>query len=78
MEYILSKSAKVCLSNLLLIIIIIGIGLLILGDKEAYIAMGCFLIIAGIILYYLVSYLLLKPKCFREYKDIEHGCEQMS
>jgi hypothetical protein len=76
MEYILSKSAA-CLPNLLLILIIIGIGLLILGDKESETIMGCFLIIAGVIFYYLVSYLVLKPKCFREYKDIEHGCEQM-
>lgn len=78
MDYITTKNGKVCLSNLLIIIIIIGFGFLIFGDKEADVVIGCYLIIAGIILYYLVSYLVLKPKCFREYKDIEYGCEQMS
>jgi hypothetical protein len=64
MEYILSKSAKVCLSNLLLIIIIIGIGLLILGDKESDTVMSCFLIIAGVIFYYFISCLrlVIRPK----------------
>ncbi len=66
MDYNTTKYTKILLSNSLLIMIIIGIILLVIGDKETDLCMGCFLIITGVLLYYLLEYLVVKPNCFHK------------
>ena len=56
---------QIFLSLIVFIMIILGIGLLITGNKIEDIGFGCFLIIAGFMLYYLVSCLVLNPNVYQ-------------
>lgn len=65
MDYIIIKNEKRWLFILLSIMIIIGFCLLFIGNKDEDISIGCFLIITGVVLYYLSSYFIWKPKCYQ-------------
>jgi cytochrome bd-type quinol oxidase subunit 2 len=56
---------KIFLSSIVFIMIMMGIFLLITGNKAQDDSFGCLLIIAGFMLYYLVSCLVLNPNVYQ-------------
>jgi hypothetical protein len=59
------KFKKIFLTTIVFIMIMLGIILLITGNKAEDDGFGCLLIIAGFMLYYLVSCLVLNPNAYQ-------------
>lgn len=59
------KIKQILLGIIVFIMIILGVVLLITGNKIEDIGVGCFLIIAGFMLYYFVSCLVLNPNVYQ-------------
>lgn len=60
-----NRIKQIFLGTVVFIMIILGIILLIASDKPEDMGMGCFLIIAGFMLYYLVSCLVLNSNVYQ-------------
>jgi hypothetical protein len=65
MDYTTNKIIKVCLSVSVAIMLLLGFLLVIIGDKDEDMGMGCFLMIFGFMFYYLVSCLVLNKNVYR-------------
>jgi hypothetical protein len=59
------KFKQIFLTTIVFIMIMLGIILLITGNKAEDDSFGCLLIIAGFMLYYLVSCLVLNPNVYQ-------------